>query len=213
MSILECEHPRELPATCDLKSLGLDPAGVTNVTMIHQKHGNRLYRIEHAKRSFVLKWFRDSNQTAEIQSYALLEKLGVPTLPVYGRTEDTLLLEDLVSSSTWRLAEECDIEHPATGAAVADWYLALHSAGREVLEDPTRTPEFLEREVDSLDAETVTGIGKQLGLDHDLVWTLAAEHIEAIKDAMRSLPETLNYTIFIGRIWRFLAEAGHCFGR
>jgi hypothetical protein len=59
-----------------------------------------------------------------------------------------------------------------------------------------RTPGFLEREVNSLDAETIIRIGKQLGLNHDLVWTLAAKHIEAIKDAMRSLPETLNYNDF-----------------
>lgn len=45
----------------------------------------------------------------EVQSYALLEQLGVPTLPVHGRTHSALLLEDLTSSSTWRMAREDDL--------------------------------------------------------------------------------------------------------
>ena len=180
----------------DLSLIGLDPAKVTSIEMIHQKHGNRLYRVECGARSFVLKWFKDPVQSTEVRSYALLEELGVPTLPVHARTENALLLEDLVNSFTWRLAKEDDVERSETGVAVANWYLALHSAGREILADPARTPDFLKREIDALDAETIVETGKQLGLDHDSVWELAADHIEALKGAMRSLPEPLNYNDF-----------------
>jgi hypothetical protein len=162
----------------------------------HEKHSNRLFRVQCGGRSFVLKSFGDSAQAVEARSYALLERYGVPTLPVHGRTENALLLEDLAVSPTWRLADEADVERPETGVAIARWYRALHAAGRELLAAPTGIPNFLEREADALDPATVIGIGQKLRLADNPVWKLAADHIEALKQAMRSLPETLNYSDF-----------------
>jgi hypothetical protein len=162
--------------------------------LIHRKHGNHLYRTHCGAQSYVLKWFGGPAQ-AEVQSYALLQKLSVPTLPVYGRARDALLLEDLANSSAWRLAEEADVWRPETGAAVARWYLVLHSAGRKLVVD-SAAPGFLRREVDVLTVETIIETGRRLELADDPVWRLAADHIEAIKQAMRSLPETLNYNDF-----------------
>jgi len=164
--------------------------------MIHQKHGNYLYRVKCGTQSFILKCFKDSAQATEVQSYALLEKLGVPTLPVYGQTENVLLLEDLVTSSTWRLAKQEDIEYMETGVAIAKWYLTLHSVGRKVFADLAKIPHFLKREVDELDAKSIMDAGKKSGLPDNSVWTLAADHIEVLKSAMRSLSETLNYNDF-----------------
>ena len=193
----------ELPKTCDPIQLGLDPTSITQVKRIHRKHGSRLYRVECGGRSFVLKWFSDPAQDIEVRSYALLEKHGVPTLPVYGQTENALLLEDLAASpilptsgQAWRLAEEADVACPETGVAVAEWYRALHAAGREMLAHPSGMPDFLGREVDALDPTTVMEIGRKLGLADDPVWKLAADCIERLKQAMRSLPETLNYNDF-----------------
>ena len=61
----------------------------------------------------------DAAGSVEIRSYALLEKLGVPTLPVHGRSDNAIVLEDLEVSPTWRLAREADCEKQATGRAVA----------------------------------------------------------------------------------------------
>ena len=186
----------KLPETCDPRRLGLDPTNITQVKCIHRKHGSRLYRVECGGRSFVLKWFSDPAQAIEVRSYALLEKHGVPTLPVHGRTESALLLEDLTASPIGRLAQEADVERPETGVAVAEWYQTLHAAGREIVADPSGMPDFLGREVDALDASTVMEIGKKLGLSANPVWQLAADCIEPLKQAMRSFPETLNYNDF-----------------
>lgn len=186
----------ELPATCNLGLLGLDPAKVVSIKMIHERHENRLYRIEYGAQSFVLKWFKEPARTTEVKSYTLLEELGVPTLSVYGRTENVLLLEDLLTSSTWRPAGKDDMNKPETGIALAKWYLTLHSVGRKVVPDPAKTPDFLKREMDELDVKTITEASKKLGLVHRSVWNVAADHIEALKYAMRSLPETLNYNDF-----------------
>lgn len=180
----------------DFASLGLDPVKVTRVELIHQKHGNRLYRVRHGAQSCVLKWFGDPVRATEVQSYTLLQELGVPTLPVYGRAQGALLIEDLVNSLVWRLAEEADVERPETGVAIARWYQALHSAGQRLLADSARVPAFLQREVDALNAEAIIETGERLELADDPVWRLAADHIEPIKQAMRSLPETLNYNDF-----------------
>lgn len=180
----------------DFASLGLDPAEVTRVELIHRKHGNHLYRVRCDAQPYVLKRFGDPAQATEVQSYTLLQNLGVPTLPVCGQGWDALLLEDLASSSVWRLAEIVDVERSETGAAIARWYLALHSAGQKLLADSATVPAFLRREVDALNAETIIETGERLELAGDPVWRLAADHIEPIKQAMRSLPETLNYNDF-----------------
>jgi len=161
-----------------------------------QRHGNRLYRVRCAERSYVLKVFDQPAQATEVRSYALLQEIGVPTLPVYGRTENAILLEDLSVSPTWRLAEETDVERPETGAAVAKWYLTMHARGEELLAGSAEIPSFLQREADQLDGQSITATGKKLGLGQNLAWKLAAVHIQALKEAMRSLPETLNYNDF-----------------
>jgi hypothetical protein len=186
--------------------VGIDRTEIESVDLIHRKHGDRLYRVRCGGRRYVLKWFHDPAQAVEVRSYALLQRLSVPTLPLYGHTEDALLLEDLSFSPTWRLAEEADVAHPEVGEAVAHWYRALHAAGRKLLVDPSGPPDYLGREVDALNPDTVREIGERLSLAHDPVWGLAADHIEALKEAMRSLPETLNYNDFH---WTNLALSRH----
>jgi len=163
---------------------------------MRQKCGNRLYRVKCDQRSFVLKCFGQPAQATEVRSYALLQEIGVPTLPVYGQTENALLLEDLAVSPAWRLAEEVDVELPETGRAVANWYLILHARGEEFLAGAARIPGFLRREADELDSHSILETGKKLGLADNPAWKLTAKHIRALKDAMRSLPETLNYNDF-----------------
>lgn len=79
---------------------------------------------------------------------------------------------------------------------MAGWYRALHAAGRSVLADPRGVPDFLHREADDLDAAAVLQTGARLGLAGEPAWRLAAEQIEALKRAMRALPETLTYNDF-----------------
>jgi hypothetical protein len=193
---VEAYEVTQLPAQGELRALGLSPAAVRGVRLLRQEHGHAVYRLTRGHRSFILKWFADPEQAVEIWAYALFEQHGVPTLPVHGRTAGTLLLEDLAVSTMWRLATESDIERADTGAAVAGWYRALHAAGQAVLAGTPAAPGFLRRETDALDAATIMRIGERLGLAAEPIWQLAAEHIEALKQAMRALPETLTYNDF-----------------
>jgi len=185
-----------LPKACHLCELGVKPEDVRHVELLCQRHGNALYRLHLGKRSLVLKWFGDPAHSSEIPSYALLKEYGVPTLPVYGHTDNAILLEDLATSPMWRLAEQADVEREETGVAVAQWYLSLHAAGRKLLSDPDRVPSFLKREMDILDAAAILEIGEKLGCSTNPVWVLTADNIERLKRAVQSLPETLNYNDF-----------------
>lgn len=185
-----------LPAGIDLRALGLDPSEVTAVHLLRQAEAHALYRLECDGRSLVLKWFAGDGESAEVQSYALLERLGVHTIAVYGRTRNALLLEDLESSPTLRLASEEDSGRAETGTATAGWYRSLHSAGYALLTGPGPVPKYLHRETDVLDASTILRIGEWLGLADNPVWSLAAEHIDALKSALEARPTTLTYNDF-----------------
>jgi hypothetical protein len=185
-----------LPAELDLRELGIEPSEVTSVALLRRQHGHALYRLAVGARSLVLKWFEDPARALEVRGYALLERLGVPVLPVPGRTPNALLMEDLETSPAWRLATEEDTQRRETGTAVATWYLALHEAGEHLLADTRGVPAFLRRQEDTLDAASILRTGERLGLAAYPVWALAAEHVEVLKCALRSLPVTLTYNDF-----------------
>jgi hypothetical protein len=187
---------RDGPTAIDLRRVGLEPSSVTAALLLHHKHGHALYRLVYGQRSFVLKWFPDGQQASEVHAYTLLRTCGVPTLPVHGQTEQALLIEDLATSSAWRLATEADMQRPDVGTAVATWYRALHAAGRALMATPHAVPPFLRREVDALDGPAILRIGAQLGRAHDPLWRLAAEHIAVLKEAIHALPTTLTYNDF-----------------
>ena len=169
---------------------------VTRVVLIHEKNGGALYRLLCGRRWYVLKCFDDPASAVEVRAYELLSAAAVPTLDVCASSDRALLLEDIEAGSVWRPAEKTDAERAETGAAVAEWYRALHAAGRKILAQPGGPPEFLKREIDVLSPASVLEIGRALGLGDDPAWRLVADAIEPIKEAMRRLAETLNYNDF-----------------
>jgi hypothetical protein len=165
-----------------------------------------LYRVVCADgRTLILKWFTEEETATEVSAYALLARCCVPMLPLLGHTERALLLEDLTSSVNWRFAQDQDMEDAAVGAAVARWYRSLHAAGREILLTAPHEAAFLCRETDVLDQEAMSWTGEKLGLHHQ-AWRLASANAGPLREAMRALPETLNYNDFH---WSNLALSRH----
>ena len=146
-----------------LPSLGVDVTRVTAIEPCYMNNGHVvLFRLQLDGTTYVLKRFADMQQAVEPLAYRMLQQHGVPTLPVFGITEQAVLLEDLAASATWRLATADDIEREETGRAVAAWYSALHAAGQQMIRE--ETPAFLTREVDAVTPESVLAIGKRLEL-------------------------------------------------
>jgi hypothetical protein len=182
--------PREI-----LREIGLDPTEVNDIQILSQRHGHAIWRIATWKSSYVLKWLPEPDGTTEIEAYRLLQKLGVPTLPLYGIADQALLLEDLGRSEAWRLAVEADAARPEVGRAVAQWYRVLHDGGEALLARGS-VPALLTRETDELDPDAILATGQAFGLADYRVWRLAAEHIEMIKAAIGKLSVTLNCNDF-----------------
>ena len=177
-----------------LAEFGVTYADSTRIEVMGRKDHHALYRITHGGVSYVLKWFAEEYTTTEPAAYRLLQQYGVPTLPLFGMSEQTMLLEDLETSAVWRLATAEDCEREETGVAVAAWYTALHRAGERMVREGI--PAFLTREVDALTPESVMVTGERLGLSHLPVWRFAVEHVERLARAFRAYPETLNYNDF-----------------
>jgi hypothetical protein len=131
-----------------------------------------------------------------MQVYALLEGLGIPTLPVLARTAHSLALEDLERSPRWRQAEEADMARAETGLAVAAWYRALHEAGFRYLARPENRAGGLTSWVDEIDVEQVALAGEKLGLVGCPGWASVLGRIEPLVARYRSFPQTFNYNDF-----------------
>ena len=177
------------------QELGHDPTAIHRVETLSKRHGHALWRMILPEQSYILKWQPFADARIEIESYLMLQSLGVPTLPVYGYTSQALLLEDLAQSESWRLALETDMAWPATGRAAARWYKLFHQAGEELLSQGDY-PSFLTRETDVLDLSSLLNAGHTLSLDTYPVWDLAVLQIDLLKAAVAKLSFTLNYNDF-----------------
>ena len=178
-----------------IQDAGLESATVERFETLSERHGHAVWRVVTGDHSYVLKWLGGGHGRVEVEGYRLLQELGVPTLPLYGSSDEALVLEDLTRSDTWRLAAEADSAQARVGRAVARWYRLFHDAGETLLSQGS-PPSFLERETDVLDPETVLLMGRALGLADLPVWALAADHVELLKGAAARLSLTLNYNDF-----------------
>lgn len=80
------------------------------------------------ERDVLVKRYAAGPARGEIAAYALLRRLGVPTLKVLGAGEDWLILE-APDGLEWRIADPDDLHRPETGSGLAAWYDVLHAAG------------------------------------------------------------------------------------
>jgi hypothetical protein len=155
-----------------------------------------LYRLACRQGNYILKWCNSPSDCNEPKIYILLNRYGIPTLPVYEHTDRAIILEDLQSSTEWRLAEPSDMERAATGVALAEWYRDLHQAGREALKDSSLPPEGVFPWVGEITRTSLEKAGALLKLDHTPAWRMAIRQVEVLKGKYLALPQTFNYNDF-----------------
>jgi hypothetical protein len=179
-----------------LASVGIHPSDIQKTIILRQKPEHTVYRLIGSARSYVLKWFTAPTKT-ELQTYTLLENLGIPTLPAHARTDQVLLLEDLGSSRHWRLATDLDMEQTTTGQAVAEWYCHLHQAGRKFLAEHIAWPSFLKPWVDVITPENLAMAAERFGWGQSTPgWRSVLANLPVLLNRYRALPQTLNYSDF-----------------
>jgi len=166
------------------------------MTILRETRTHLVYRISGRNGSYILKWFLSPGQSLEAKIYHLLSQYGVPTLPVYENTGRALVLEDLQSSTAWRLAEPADMELAATGEALATWYLDLHQAGREALKDPRWSRYGVNPWVEEITAVSLEKAGAKFKLEKEPAWEAAVRHAPALQAKYLALPQTFNYNDF-----------------
>lgn len=137
----------------------------------------------------------------------MLSELGIPTLPLLGRTENAILLPDVDASGDYRLGEERDLSDPQVARAVAKWYRTLHDRGRVFLcgmeEGHSREEMQLGEEVDSMydesdviTLENMILIAKKTGTEDNALWQAITEYYPEIRRRIDALPRTLTYNDF-----------------
>ncbi len=184
--------PSECQAVFKVAKLGQ----IKQIKLIRQRDNHSVYRLESDAGNFVLKYFYNAIPPKELQVYALLQKNKVPTLPCYGMTDNCILLEDLLSSSTWRLATPQDMEHWNTGEEVAHWYSLIHKVGYKLLSHAESKPDFIKPWVTSVSLNALKIIESGLGSEGNTGWNLALSNCEALKAKYLSFPQTFNYNDF-----------------
>lgn len=148
----------------------------------------------------IVKRFADEGDRREIANYALLGRLGVPTLEVLGSGEDWIALED-IDDSEWRLGTAADLADADVAWALASWYARLHSAG-------AGAPELagLFRQTDLVTAESLELVGRRWPeLASGVAW--AQNRLPELRATLAACRPTLTYNDFF---WTNLAV--HRFG-
>ena len=175
--------------------MGLDVRHLGKVEPIRRKHDIHIFRIGIERSSYILKISGDLDASREVRIYALLKELGVPTLCVIASTNNALLMEDLEVSRCQRLACKEDVGRGEVGAALAEWYRALHDGdSRTSADEPQST--YLRREHDALTAESILELARKVRGPDRSEWTLLADNIDRIKNAAIGCGETLTHSDF-----------------
>lgn len=181
---------------CDLEALGIGAAEIDSLETLRRRDTHTVYRLVLAKGSYILKCFQDAHPGRELAVYDLLNSCRVPTLSVHARSDNAILLEDLGHSPAWRQAQDTDQDTVATGHAIAAWYRQLHTAGYACVGEGRGQAAFLGSWVEEIKIDDLQRVEKTFSFTDEPGWRQALTHLDALKSAYLSLPQTFNYNDF-----------------
>jgi predicted nucleotidyltransferase len=187
--VLDTEFTRtvQLLAESELCRMNIE---YDKLTLIRDKDGVSVWRVEKGSDSVVLKCFDKPEYRREIANYRLLNSLGVPTLKMIAHTDCSILMED-IERGIYRLGTMEDISNPKIAAKIALWYRTLHENGREY----ANTNDFID-EYDTLTLDNIMLIQEKTNTGDLAVWRVIEKHFDEIRSAVMNLPRTLVYTDF-----------------
>lgn len=172
----------------------LDEIGVIpdKVDEIRNKDGIFLYRIYKNNQSYVLKYFENTESTREIRYYDLLRQFGVATLVLYGQTQRSILMEDMLTSARWRLGTAEDVSNPGVTANLAQWYRRLHDASGMILNAETNWYS----EYGLLTPENLQLVAEKTGTAEMPFWSALTDQFDRLWAIIQSLEPVVNYNDF-----------------
>ena len=174
----------------ELRGYGLS---YSDVSLIRNKDGVTVARVHCGEKTAILKFFENEVFRREIENYDILQRCGIPTIAVLGKSNRSLLLEDLESSGSYRLGRESDFEDTDVIRAIAGWYKTLHASGAGYVRQHGRG---MYEEWDCFIRENIAAVRDRFGLAGLRGLDLLEENFALIRGRMDEAPRTLTYNDF-----------------
>ncbi|WP_202708989.1 hypothetical protein [Sporosalibacterium faouarense] len=177
----------------ELYKLGFNNLREIKIEEIRDKDGVFLFRIKTKKDSYILKYFSNEEYTREIKNYEILKGLNIKTIKNYGYTDKSILLEDLETSTEYRLGVCDDLKDIQVAKALAKWYINLHDKGIKYIE---QNESSFYRESDVIVKENIEFIRMKTNTENNKVWDLVIDNLGLIQEKINIPEKTFNYNDF-----------------
>ncbi|MBQ9544085.1 MAG: hypothetical protein IJV00_03030 [Clostridia bacterium] len=174
----------------ELKHYGISGEGAG---LIRNKDGVIVARVRRGEKTAVLKCFEKKEFCREIKNYEILQSCGVPTIAVLGKSDRSVLLEDISASDGYRLAEKQDLNDPAAVKAIAKWYKLLHTNGLEYVR---KYGAGMYAEWDDFTVDRIEAVKERFGLAESKGLKIITGYFDIIRRKMDEAPMTLTYNDF-----------------
>ena len=161
--------------------------------LIRSKEGVIVARVSWGDGTAVLKCFENPAFRREIQNYGILHSCGIPTITVLGKSDRSILLEDIDSSETYRLGMEQDLNEPAVIKSIAKWYKTLHTNGRQYVQ---QYGSGMYEEWDCFTRENIEGIRDKFDLTDSEGLKALMDYYGELRKRIEAAPRTLTYNDF-----------------
>lgn len=160
---------------------------------IRISNGVFVYRVICGGVSYVLKYFEDLQHSREINHYAILNQLEIPTLKIIAQTDRALLMEDVCSSPRYRLGLADDLNDVSVVRHLAIWYRLLHEKGRDYIK--THHTGFYD-EADLFTVENIRAVRQKYKMESEPVWQILLDNYDGIRRVWDSTEKTITYNDF-----------------
>lgn len=166
---------------------------VNTLEVLSDKDGVVVVVLNDGLKNPVLKYFEKAIYAREIEIYKLFNQLGIKTMPVIAVSDTALLLENMASHPTERLALKSDLENPTVVKGLAKWYRKLHHSGREHLK--ANGDQGFYSELRLLTPENLLEIKEKSGYHCDGFWTALPIAVDRILTYLEG-HKTITYNDF-----------------
>ena len=163
-------------------------ARVSEIKEIRYKDGIFVGQVDINNKNVIVKFFEKHEHAIEIENYALLNKLNVPTPIIFNTSKNLIVMENLNLNPNYHLATEKDLQNEKTIKNLARWYKKLHNAGKQINLDNFYS------ELDFINKENLTNLISIIPDCKNL--ELMINNIDAIENKIKSLNLTITYNDF-----------------
>ena len=174
----------------ELAELG---ASCGEISIIQNKDGIIVARVSCDAKSYIIKYFQNSEHSREIENYKILSSLHIPTVDVVSVTDSAVLMEDITKSDSLRLGTKADLDDACVACRIAEWYKLLHTSSSDCIKE---CGELLYDETDLITGENIEFIKAKTNTQNLSVWRIIEENLGLIISKINSLPKVLTYNDF-----------------